>query len=157
VVGRVGVRKGNAVRGVREVFGGVGGLLGGAVDRVERGVLRGRDLAGVGVRVRHLDLLAVTLERSGWGCVRLYRFPVRPLPVRVPVLWVHSRVGDAGLPVTVLATCLGWSYVDASDRDARWVGWCKDRPGTVAAVDARLMAQIAQDRPAVPLRFGGGR
>ncbi|MGI5206359.1 hypothetical protein ACQEU6_32905 [Spirillospora sp. CA-108201] len=147
-----------AVRRAEEVYGRVGGVLSGAVDRVERGVLRGRDLAGVGVRVRYLDLLAVSLVRSGWGCERLYRLPVRPLPVRCPVLWVHSRAGDAGLPVTVLATCLGWSYVDASDREARWVGWCKDRPGAVATVDARLMAQISvQEGPWVPLKFGGGR
>ncbi|MGI5201466.1 hypothetical protein ACQEU6_07785 [Spirillospora sp. CA-108201] len=149
---------------MREVFGGVGGVggvLSGAVDQVERGVLRGRDLAGVRARVRYLDLLAVSLGRLGWGCVPLYRLPVRPLPVRCPVLWVHSRAGDAGdagLPVTVLATCAGWSYVDASDREARWVGWCWDRPGAVAAVDVRLMAQVsAQEGPAVPLRFGGGR
>ncbi|MGI5208747.1 hypothetical protein ACQEU6_45175 [Spirillospora sp. CA-108201] len=136
----------------------VGGLLGGAVDQVERGVLRGRDLAGIRTRVRYLDLLAVSLGPLGWGCEPLYRLPVRPLPVRCPLLWVHSRAGDAGLPVTVSATCAGWSYVDASDREARWVGWCWDRPGAVAAVDARLMAQIsAQAGPAVPLRFGGGR
>ncbi|MEV0663884.1 hypothetical protein ACIBI3_21960 [Actinomadura luteofluorescens] len=136
----------------------VGGLLSGAVDQVERGVLRGRDLAGVRVRVRYLDLLAVSLGPLGWGCVPLYRLPVRPLPVRCPVLWVHSRNGDAGLPVTVLATCLGWSYVNASDTRTRWVGWCSDRAGAVAEIDGRLMAQIsAQDGPAVPLRFGRGQ
>ncbi|MGI5203032.1 hypothetical protein ACQEU6_15835 [Spirillospora sp. CA-108201] len=146
------------MRRAEEVYDRVGGLLSGAVDQVERGVLRGRDLAGMRARVRYLDLLAVTLGRAGWGCVPLYRLPVRPLPVLCPVLWVHSRTGDAGLPVTVLATCAGWWYVDASDRGAWWVGWCSDRPGAVAEIDGRLMAQIsAQEGPAVPLKFGGGR
>jgi hypothetical protein len=134
----------------------VGGLLSGAVDQVERGVLRGRDLAGVRVRVRYLDLLAVSLGPLGWGCVPLYRLEVSPLPVRCPVLWVHSRNGDAGLPVTVLATCLGWSYVDASDVRTRWVGWCSDRPEAVAQVDSRLMAQMsANGGCAAPTRAGG--
>jgi hypothetical protein len=74
------------------------------------------------------------------------------------VLWVYSRTGDAGLPVTVLATVLGWAYVDAGNVRARWLGWCSDRPGAVAEVDARLMAQMSPEGgPAVPLRFGGGR
>lgn len=121
-------------------------------------MLAGRELVGVRARVRHLDLLAVTLERSGWGCVPLYRLPVRPLPVRVPVLWVHSRGSDAGLAVTVLATCAGWAYMDAGDSANRFLGWCWDRPGAAAEVDARLMARISsQNGRAVPLSFGGGR
>uniref|UniRef100_UPI003F499196 hypothetical protein n=1 Tax=Actinomadura sp. CA-154981 TaxID=3240037 RepID=UPI003F499196 len=127
-------------------------------DGVERLVLAGRELVGVRSSVRHLDLLAVTLDRSGWGCVPVYRLPVRPLPVRVPVLWVHGRGNDAGLAVTVLATCAGWAYMDAGDSVNRFLGWCWDRPGTVAEIDGRLMAQISeQDGPEVPLRFGGGR
>lgn len=130
-------------------------VLGGVRDGVERGVLGWREVRGVGVRVRYLDLLAVSLARAGWGCVALHRLPVRPLPVRSPLLWVHSRNGDAGLPVTVKATTLGWSYVDASALRTRWLGWCSDRPGAVAEVDARLTAQLSQDGgPAVPKRAG---
>ncbi|WP_433228118.1 hypothetical protein [Actinomadura formosensis] len=90
--------------------------------------------------VRHLDLLALALERHGWRCVKTYCPEV--VPVRTPLLRVYGA-GGVVITLNVMAVPGGrWAFHEAPRGRGGFLCHC----GGDTKYAAQVIDRFLQDR-----------